>query len=910
MSISAPALPFDLACKGTFTDAAGISADSAAPVAGDPLQTFARVLAGTAPAVAGVGVPPPDRCGPVAVQPGVVSEPAPTVLPVLHVDSPLGAPAAEVTGNDYGPGRPRFSRHDFTHPSSASPVSVLVRSLAGGLPEHRRPVIEGESAAPATTEVCLGAEVAPGSDEIETPCSDEVSVTAEETAVTPGPMPLTVENQTALVAVPLPVLPVPVVVEEQEFLAPEATQSAGESSSSIEASDTSAASVSSDRPQRANWAYRQSESRSAEKAFIPAEKQTRTDTDLATDQPVVASAPGKPAATPVKPGEGKGRTKSEGEPAARSLEVTARGLGYRPIESARSTRSDELPSPVNALQGDTAAAHAADPASSPVPVISKHGDAGANFNRGTARSEAVRATPSFDQAPRTPGWSPTSLNAAVTRAESIPVVGANAGLTGTAASETTAADPGDGEIAVAPVRAEPVVSDASPAVPVAMSPTSTRVEDDSLVTSETAVAPRSVKESPISRPSRFATAMTRPMSERAIAVAAPGSVPGRVRLSELSETSDPVEAPAEAFPTLDSESAWRRLPMSVRESLSVDARPAKTGAVAPAWTPLREKFSPVQAIPAVDSASEVEPLVALETAALELSGEISAGTAAGVPTPLATMAATSPVLRGAAARVTEKFAADASTSAPTRAYQRARSGLESKINTVVPAKQDVAVNKFTLGTEAAEQRPLMHPEASFVRKPSVREESISSLMSTGSLMSGELAGFGRETAPTAAPMSTAQGVREVIDAADKLWATDRPSVNFKLNLDDVGVAVRVEYREGEVTATFQTDSPELRERLAAAWQVHVASTSDQKPYRVADPVFTTPASPSSGGMPGGQDFSSGGDTARQFAQSRQSETPASFPGQTSSRNATTTAPVAEVRIPASTATSLRLHAFA
>ncbi|MBL9208582.1 MAG: hypothetical protein JNN01_26095 [Opitutaceae bacterium] len=903
MSISAPALPFDLACKGTFTDAAGISADPAVPVAGDPLQTFARVLAGTAPAAAGAVVSPPDRCGPVAVQPGVVSEPARSVLPVLQVDSAFGAPAAEVTGNEFGPGRPGFSRHDFSHASSASPVAVLARSLAGGLPEHRRSVIEGESAAPAMTEGDLCAEVESESDEIETPSSDEVALTGEETAVSPVPMPLIEDNQPALLAVPLPVLPVPVVVEKQEFLAPEATQSSVESSTSSETPDPSGASVSSDRPQGANRAYRQSESRSSEKAFSPAEKQTRTETDLATDQPVVASASGKSR-------EGKGRMKAEGGPAARSLEGTARGFGFRPIQGARSPGSDELPSPVNAVRGDTAAAHSADPASLPVPVIAKHGDAGANSNRGIARSEAVRATPGIDQALRTPGRSPASLNAAVPRSDATPVAVANAGLTGTAASETTAADPGDGEKAVALVRAEPVVSVASPAAPVATSPSSTGSEDDRAVALEAAVAPRSAKETPVVRPLRFATAMTRPMSDRAIAVAAPGSVPGRVRLSELSETSDPVEATAEAFPTLDSESAWRRLPMSVRDSLSFEAHPAKTGAVAPAWTPSREKFSPVQSIPAVDTASEVEPLVALETAALELSEEISAGTAASAPTPLATMSATAPVLRGAAARVTEKFAADASTAAPNRAYQRARSGLESKINTVVSGKQEFVVNKFTLGTEAAEQRPLMHPEASFVRKPSVREESISSLMGTGSLMSGELAGFSRETASSAAPMSTAQGVRDVIDAADKLWATDRPSVNFKLNLDDVGVAVRVEYREGEVTATFQTDSPELRERLAAAWQVHVASTSDQKPYRVADPVFTAPASPSSGGMPGGQDFSSGGDTARQFAQSRQSETQASFPGQMSSRNATTTAPVTEVRIPASTATSLRLHAFA
>lgn len=80
-------------------------------------------------------------------------------------------------------------------------------------------------------------------------------------------------------------------------------------------------------------------------------------------------------------------------------------------------------------------------------------------------------------------------------------------------------------------------------------------------------------------------------------------------------------------------------------------------------------------------------------------------------------------------------------------------------------------------------------------------------------------------------------VGRVVDAADVLWATDRAGVDVKLQFEGEGVWVRVDYRDGEVTATFRAESPELRDRLTAAWQQHVAGAVESRPYRMADPLF-------------------------------------------------------------------------
>lgn len=90
--------------------------------------------------------------------------------------------------------------------------------------------------------------------------------------------------------------------------------------------------------------------------------------------------------------------------------------------------------------------------------------------------------------------------------------------------------------------------------------------------------------------------------------------------------------------------------------------------------------------------------------------------------------------------------------------------------------------------------------------------------------------------PAAAAVRWAS-VDRVLDAADVLWATDRAGVDLKVQFEGEGIWVRVDYREGEVTATFRTDSADLRDRLATAWHQLVSSSGELRPYRFADPLF-------------------------------------------------------------------------
>lgn len=174
-----------------------------------------------------------------------------------------------------------------------------------------------------------------------------------------------------------------------------------------------------------------------------------------------------------------------------------------------------------------------------------------------------------------------------------------------------------------------------------------------------------------------------------------------------------------------------------------------------------------------------------------------------------------------------------------------------------------------------------------------------------------------EAAPVQAS-SAVQAIRQIADAADVLWATDRPSVDLRLKLDDVGVAVRVEYRDGEVKATFHAASPEMRDALERAWQFHAAAVIDQKPYRWSEPTFTSSApSVSSSDFLGGQhQFSSGGDSSRHSGNTASQESwtgssgfsrggSGSASGGSSGSASTDSFPTA---VPA--ASSLRLQAFA
>lgn len=109
-------------------------------------------------------------------------------------------------------------------------------------------------------------------------------------------------------------------------------------------------------------------------------------------------------------------------------------------------------------------------------------------------------------------------------------------------------------------------------------------------------------------------------------------------------------------------------------------------------------------------------------------------------------------------------------------------------------------------------------------------------------------------------------VHEIHAIADGLWAVERNSVEVKFNFgEQERLSVRVEYRDGTVQATFQTESPTLRDAIAREWQAQSAS-SEQRSYRMADPVFS-----------GGQTGSFlGGDASRQQRSPEQQPQPMPF----------------------------------
>ena len=176
-----------------------------------------------------------------------------------------------------------------------------------------------------------------------------------------------------------------------------------------------------------------------------------------------------------------------------------------------------------------------------------------------------------------------------------------------------------------------------------------------------------------------------------------------------------------------------------------------------------------------------------------------------------------------------------------------------------------------------------------------------------SALRSEASPFPTEPAATTSAPQAAQIVREIRDIADGLWAVERNSVEVRFNFSETErLSVRVEYKNGVVQTTFRTDSPELRDTIAREWQSQIAST-DARPYRVADPVFNTPAADARG-------FSLGGDPSRQQQQrqAEQSATPATFAasfGRGPAAGSSLSAPAAN---PVFTRpdTALHLHAFA
>jgi hypothetical protein len=124
-------------------------------------------------------------------------------------------------------------------------------------------------------------------------------------------------------------------------------------------------------------------------------------------------------------------------------------------------------------------------------------------------------------------------------------------------------------------------------------------------------------------------------------------------------------------------------------------------------------------------------------------------------------------------------------------------------------------------------------------------------------------------------IDAAGAVREVVEMTHEFRARERGSVEVNFDFkDNTQLSVRVALRNGDVQATFRTDSEELRATLSREWQGQTAVIAQEsRGFRVAEPVFTGSGDFSDSSQNRQSGFSTGGD-ARQQADSSQSDSSA------------------------------------
>ncbi|MBX7106971.1 MAG: hypothetical protein K1X57_23070, partial [Gemmataceae bacterium] len=392
------------------------------------------------------------------------------------------------------------------------------------------------------------------------------------------------------------------------------------------------------------------------------------------------------------------------------------------------------------------------------------------------------------------------------------------------------------------------------------------------------------------------------------------SVP--VRDWRRAEMSSPLASGASAVTTkpADTASFASRVPESVATAPLPVAAQGMVSAVDYPVAAESEGTDPAEALPAFEGDSPSSNLVDRSDARNSASQAIQDVAAATVAQPGSVPPRHDAQVRfsQAASDGAEKIASTSRPRSSDAAQTRRedRSGL--KVDSQIAEEKGLTSFKSTLGTEAAnEPAPMLH-EYRNTRFAPLTGETFSAAGGVEALSRG--AGSASETAASApVHASTAvQAIRQIADAADVLWATERQGVNLRLQLDDVGVAVRVEYRDGEIRTTIQTHSSDLRDALARAWDLQATSVADQKPYRFAEPVFTSASTSfsSAGGSAGGSGYSNGGDTSRHSSHSGQPDGGTAGFGFTSARSQGVPSSTVEGRVAAAVDSSRRLHAFA
>lgn len=389
--------------------------------------------------------------------------------------------------------------------------------------------------------------------------------------------------------------------------------------------------------------------------------------------------------------------------------------------------------------------------------------------------------------------------------------------------------------------------------------------------------------------------------------------------------TDSSKLPVPAAPAPDAASASAKAPKLNAEQLAAALKAANDGAPSsadkgPTPTPAAPpagQANPLSAKLLPDSAAGNSELsgagVGTAPQASENKSPVEAAVQPAVPgTATDTAAATSATTLAAAGTVIRTAVNATGRSAPAPAEKIAGAGskqaavgektpVASSKNTILEIdEQQVSEKPARVGTTAANWGKNMSNELrNFAAAP------LAELSVQGSHGSAAFDTIDQAAATPAVQVSRASElVHEIHQIADGLSSVERNTVEVKFRVgEDERLSVRVEYRDGQVRATFRTDSPELRAAIATEWKGQPVA-SEHRSYRFADPVFTTSASSSSG-------FAAGEDSSRQQRSAEQPVPFARAAATAASRSAASTTKVVSTATPARTdATAGRLHAIA
>lgn len=297
---------------------------------------------------------------------------------------------------------------------------------------------------------------------------------------------------------------------------------------------------------------------------------------------------------------------------------------------------------------------------------------------------------------------------------------------------------------------------------------------------------------------------------------------------------DPAAAPAEALPAEAAPGADVRWTVPGERPLA-GADLSASFAPLPSLSPTPPRASEVASVPAPPAtavpADPAAPAASAEAeeGAIALAGLPPSPTAAGTPAPADSVRsakppgrvpASSPAGREKIAEASEKFV-------PTEIS----GGSEIEKRILNTDNDGFADHDIGLGIDSAISGPAMNSPAHSPHATTlpIHGAFFAPADQAAVTVTETISGLNL-------PSQAQQAVHAVMNAAEHLKSTEQSSVQLKFSVGDASLAVRVELRDGEVRATFRTDSTELRSALAAEWQT--ISADANRPVRLAEAVFT------------------------------------------------------------------------